>query len=95
MKKEKWIVMGLILALLLALFVTVPVENAQDEESEAEWTFLLYWAGDNNLEFRTVQNLKSMMEFGSNEHVNLVVFADRNPADKDKRGFTNEAIGNI
>ena len=84
-----------LLALLLALFVTVPVENAQDEESEAEWTFLLYWAGDNNLEFRTVQNLKSMMEFGSNEHVNLVVFADRNPADKDKRGFTNEAIGNI
>ncbi len=60
-----------------------------DGGQQAEWTFMLYWAGDNNLEFRTVANAKSMMEFGSNERVNLVLFADRHPE------FNADPMGNI
>lgn len=83
-----------VLAALLAALVFVPAARSA-EPRDAEWTFMLYWAGDNNLEFRTVANIKSMMEFGSNEKVNLLVFADRHPAGAEKRGFTNDPIGNI
>ncbi len=79
------------LVAVLALFLVTGSSRAEG----AEWTFMLYWAGDNNLEFRVVNNLVSMMEFGSDENVNLIVFADRNPKGEDQRGFTNADVANI
>ena len=42
----------------------------------AEWTWIVYLAGDNNLQGAGDDDLKEMQEVGSSEHLNLIVQFD-------------------
>ena len=45
-------------------------------EPEAEWTFMMYWAMDNNLYNQSLPELEDWMNVNYNEHVRLLVLVD-------------------
>ena len=57
--------------LLLALFAAATSVNA------AEWTFMVYLDGDNNLEPAAIKDFLEMSEVGSDDNVNILVLMDR------------------
>jgi hypothetical protein len=56
---------------------------------KAAWTFLVYFAADNNLEGAAMRDLLELIEVGSSPDVNLVAFVDRAP------GFDEEPVANL
>jgi hypothetical protein len=79
-KKRWWV----FLAVLLLLVVGPP--SRVWAQAQAQWTFMVYLDGDNDLEQFAVNNFLQMAAVGSDANINIVVQFDRwdNPA-KDKR----------
>ncbi|MGC9469838.1 MAG: clostripain-related cysteine peptidase [Anaerolineae bacterium] len=50
-------------------------------EEKAKWTFMVYLAGDNNLDSAGIGDLQEMMEVGSTDDVNIVAEFDRRGQD--------------
>jgi hypothetical protein len=46
-------------------------------EGMAEWTILVYWAGDNNLDNAALKDVREMEQVGSTREVKVVCFLDR------------------
>ncbi len=49
------------------------------QSEEAQWTVLIYYAADNNLEGQLLRELNRVEMIGSTEEVNLVTLVDRHP----------------
>ncbi|MCX7000820.1 MAG: clostripain-related cysteine peptidase [Candidatus Sumerlaeota bacterium] len=64
--------------LLASLLFSVAI-TASPNSSQAEWTFMVYVDGDNNLEGAGVTDINEMEKVGSNSHLNIVVIFDRAP----------------
>src|SRR5690349_2763922 len=64
--------------LLLTLLLLMSPALAQDDGA-AEWTYMQYFAMDNNLESSLYGDLAEMQAVGSTDDVNIVVQADRIP----------------
>src|SRR5512143_3462131 len=67
--------------LLLVPAVMAPAQSqAKAEQAAAKWTYMVYMAGDGNLEHWLVQDIgKEFGKVGSNDDVNIVLLSDRNP----------------
>lgn len=63
---------GVFFLFALMLFATVLLHAAPKE-----WTFMIYMAGDNNLENVAMRNINQLEKVGSTNAVNFVVQADR------------------
>jgi hypothetical protein len=64
------------LIVLLVAASTVPV-LASSAKPRAQWTFMVYLDGDNNLDYYGYQNLEAMESVGSTNGVNIIVLWDR------------------
>ena len=71
MKHYRFLIVLLTLALVLSI---LPVALAQDG---ASWTFIVYVAGDNDLEPFVINDLMEMQAVGSTDQVSIVVQVDR------------------
>jgi hypothetical protein len=78
--KKRW---GVVLAVLLVLMVGVHSRAW----AQAQWTFMVYLDGDNDLEKFAIDNFLDMAKVGSDANINIVVQFDRwqNNPDKDTR----------
>ncbi|MCA9793926.1 MAG: hypothetical protein KC910_19085, partial [Candidatus Eremiobacteraeota bacterium] len=83
----------LTMALLVALLVGC--KPAQPPPAQADWTLLFYADADNDLEDSTIRDLRSLLEIGSTERVQLVVLCDRSPLDSSHDGYSNERVLNL
>ena len=54
---------------------------------QADWTFMVYMDGDNNLEAAALNDFREMAHVGSTADVNIVVQLDRTPLDQGSGGF--------
>jgi hypothetical protein len=52
-------------------------QDSEDEDGLAEWTVMVYLAGDNNLEAAALTDLNEMEVAGSTDRVNILVEIDR------------------
>ena len=64
--------------LLVSLLFSVAIA-ASPNSSQAEWTFMVYVDGDNNLEGAGITDINEMEKVGSNSNLNIVVIFDRTP----------------
>lgn len=75
------------------------LKNSKSEEDIAEWTFMVYMAGDNSLDNAGLKmpldDINEMETAGSTDKVNIIVLCDRKRDDdaiykikKDKEGYT-------
>jgi len=69
---------------ILILFVSALLmpgqSQAQGVAGQAKWTYMVYMAGDGNLEHWLVQDIaREFGKVGSSEEVNIVLLSDRNP----------------
>ncbi len=73
---------------LAASGLLVPGESqARGMENRAKWTYMVYMAGDNNLEHWLVGDIaKEFGKIGSSEEVNIVLLADRIPGYANQEG---------
>ncbi len=72
-------VMAIVMLLVPALLASGQ-SQAQGAEAGAKWTYMVYMAGDGNLEHWLVQDIgKEFGKVGSNNDVNIVLLSDRNP----------------
>ncbi len=67
-----------IIALCLFAFVTL-LAPAQAQSGVADWTYLVYYNGDNNLEKNIYGDLAEMQAAPSSDRVNIVAQVDRAP----------------
>jgi Clostripain family len=86
MNKHKLISFRVIVILLFVSALLVPGQRqAQGGGAQAKWTYMVYMAGDNNLEHWLVQDIaKEFGRVGSSKDVNIVLLSDRIP------GYTNQ-----
>ncbi len=54
---------------------------------QADWTFMVYLDGDNNLESAAIDDFLEMAHVGSTAEVNIVAQFDRSPLDQNTGGF--------
>ena len=73
MRRRFLITSFLLLALLMVLSPTLAQSNL------AEWTYMMYYNGDNNLEQSIYGDLTEMQAAGSTDQVNIVAQVDRAP----------------
>lgn len=88
MNKNKLISFRVVASVVLfASILLVPGQSqAQGVEAQAKWTYMVYMAGDGNLEHWLVQDIaKEFGRIGSSEDVNIVLLSDRIP------GYANQA----
>lgn len=71
------------------LFEPISKKELQTKKPvKTKWTFIVYVAADNDLDYFARRNLESMAQAGSNENVSIVVQLDRHGAhEKTKRLF--------
>ena len=62
---------------LLAVVCLAPVASAQP--ASAEWTFMVYLDGDNDLELAAINDFLEMASVGSDSDVKILVLFDRHP----------------
>ena len=65
--------------ILLASLLFSAAITASPNTSQAEWTFMVYVDGDNNLEGAGITDINEMEKIGSNSNLNIVVIFDRTP----------------
>jgi len=53
------------------------MEKAQSSGGQAKWTFMVYMAGDNNLDGAALRDIEEMARAGSTKDVNILVQLDR------------------
>ncbi|MDX2076337.1 MAG: clostripain-related cysteine peptidase [bacterium] len=59
----------------------------QDPKPSADWTILVYYGGDNNLEGSLIHDLKEFeLAGGESDNVRIVAFLDRSPDHSDESG---------
>ena len=68
---------------IICLTVLLPVADAWPQ---ADWTFMVYLAADNNLEGAGIDDFLQMADVGSNSDVNILVLFDRIPGNDDRYG---------
>src|SRR5512137_710653 len=72
-------VMAFVMLLVPALLAPGQ-SQAQGAGAGAKWTYMVYMAGDGNLEHWLIQDIgREFGKVGSNQDVNIVLLADRNP----------------
>ncbi len=54
---------------------------------DAEWTFLLYLAADNNLEASTLADLREMIAVGGSDQVKIIALVDRSEKHDPAMGY--------
>jgi hypothetical protein len=79
--------------MLVMIFLAVPgAAGAADigailPKVPAEWTYMVYMNGDNNLEKSVVTDIENeYAAYGSNRDINVVILADRSPGYDDREG---------
>ncbi len=75
----------------LTLFGNVGMAAAK----EADWTFLLYLASDNNLEAAQLLDLQEMIEAGGSDRVRIVALVDRSEKDDQALGYSAAGVGQL
>jgi hypothetical protein len=73
-----------ILLRIVVLTALVCVTSAQSLQQKKPWTFLVYLAGANDLDSFIQQNMDQMMEVGSNDKINILVYLSTHFAGKNK-----------
>ena len=69
-----------IVMLLVSALLAPGQSQAQGAEDRAKWTYMVYMAGDGNLEHWLVKDIgQEFGKVGSNKDVNIVLLSDRNP----------------
>ena len=81
----------------LGFLLVLAATGARPVAAEAEWTWLFYTCADNDLETPQLENIRQMMQTGSDADVNLVVLLDRSPkGEQDGPGqYSNDDLANI
>ncbi len=77
---KRWISRtGLIFALALVLTISafITISPALAKGKAADWTFMVYLDGDNNLDAYAYQNVEAMSTVGSTDKVNIIVLWDK------------------
>lgn len=68
-------------------------KNSLSIHNEVEINFLIYMAGDNNLERFGIQNIRELQEIGSSEKCNILVLFDRSEGyDRTEDNWTNTKL---
>lgn len=91
----------LIICNILFSSIFILKNTTSEEDNEAEWTFMVYMAGDNTLDADNLQmpldDINEMEIAGSTDKVNIIVLCDRDSSDdklyrikKDPNGYTPE-----
>lgn len=96
--KHKLLALVLSLATLWLAAVAV-----QGQSSAAAWTFMIYIAGDNDLEPYIINDLMELQAIGSSDEVNIVAQVDRTPEyeaingnwDDTRRFYITQATGDV
>jgi hypothetical protein len=65
--------------LLVTMLAGVLPSPAHGQSEEMQWTVLIYYAADNNLEGQLLRELNRVEMIGSTDEVNLVTLVDRHP----------------
>jgi len=65
----------------------------QRTTSQANWTFLVYMAGDNNLEGAALRDIAEMAKVGSTKDVHILVPLDRLEDQKTRRFLITQGGG--
>jgi hypothetical protein len=82
MKRHKIVLFSLtaIVMLLLSALLAPAQSQVKAAQATAKWTYMVYMAGDGNLEHWLVQDIgREFGKVGSNSDVNIVLLSDRNP----------------
>ena len=61
----------------------------------SEWTILVYFGADCNLENPMLDNLRQIITVGSTSKVHVVLLADRSPDGDKEQGYSNSGIANL
>ena len=85
MMKSTLMACALTLSMLLAALPAFAGESGSDD-GIAEWTFIIYMDGDNNLEGAAVADFNELEIAGSTANVNIVVLFDRIPGEDSSEG---------
>jgi carboxypeptidase T len=64
----------------------IDISDNPNRALKAEWTFIVYMSGDNNLEGDGIRDINEMEMVGSNPYVNIVVQFDRKIGEDDSNG---------
>jgi len=93
MKKHKIVLFSLtaIVILLVSVILAPAQSQVKAAQPTAKWTYMVYMAGDGNLEHWLVQDIgREFGKVGSNNDVNIVLLSDRNPgyAPRTETGLT-------
>lgn len=83
-----WTVSAWFVCFVLAFSGTVTAKDA-------EWTFLLYLASDNNLEASQLQDLREMIAIGGSEEVQFIALVDRSVKDDSSQGYSKDGVGEL
>ena len=75
-------------ALLLLLAIGAPQERA-------EWTVMVYFDADNDLEAPMMDDLTEMLQVGSTPQVQVIALVDRHPRSGPAGIYTNAAVANL
>lgn len=67
----------------------------QSRSQQADWTLLFYTDADNDLEESSMNDLRQLLEVGSDSRVQLVMLCDRSELDSSEQGYSNERVFNI
>lgn len=81
MNRHRNILQVIAIAMLLVPALLVPGQSpVRAAQPAAKWTYMVYMAGDGNLEKWLIQDIgKEFGKVGSNSDVNILLLADRNP----------------
>lgn len=64
-------------------------------KAKDEWTILLYFGADCDLESAMMVNLRQILAVGGSDKVNVIVLADRSPNGDQEEGYSNESVANL
>jgi|GEM_PF-808657 len=64
-------------------------------KTKDEWTILLYFGADCDLESAMLVNLRQILAVGGSDNVNIIALADRSPNGDKEEGYSNESVANL
>jgi hypothetical protein len=71
---------------LQAFLYLLEIADDPNQAMMAEWTFMVYMGGDNNLEDEGIKDINEMETIGSDPNINIVVQFDRAPGEDQSNG---------
>ena len=79
----------------IGLMALLGMAGSVAAERDADWTFLMYLASDNNLEAAQLLDLQEMIEAGDSDRVRIIALVDRSEKDDALLGYSAEGVGHV